>query len=161
MLLPAPARRYADRMDAEEELRKVIASVKEQRAQAQADAMEQDRADKYKQTTDKQAADAFVQTVLPGVVAELRAMVPEMWAGPVAMPEPGPPNNKFHGDFNHHDWTYSFRVGHGEALARSCGSQVGLTLTNINTGTKRLLLIKPSRDAAIRTFNTVVQIGLS
>ena len=148
-------------MDAEVELRKVIASVKEQRAQAQADAMEQDRADKYKEITTKQAADEFVQTVLPGVVAELRPKVPEMWAGPVAMPDPSPPHNQFHGDFNHHDWTYSFRVGHGEAHARACGTQVGLTLIDTNTGKKNLLLIKPSRDAAIRAFNTVVQIGLS
>jgi hypothetical protein len=148
-------------MDAEKELRKVVASIKEQRAQAEADAIEQDRVKKYVDTTTKQAADEFVYTVLPGVVAEMRPMVPGMWAGPVAMPDPGPPLNQFHGDFKHHDWTYSFRVGHGEAQARACGHTVGLTLTDTKTGKKRQLLIEPSREAAIVTFNTVVKIGLS
>jgi hypothetical protein len=148
-------------MDAEHELRKVVASIKEQRTQAEADALEQDRAEKYIEITTKRAADEFVQTVLPGVVAEMRPMVPGIWTGPVAMPAPGQPLNQFHGDFNHHDWTYSFRVGHGEAHARACGHTVGLTLTDIKAGTRRLLLIKPSREAAIRTFNTVVEIGLS
>ena len=149
-------------MDAEEELRKVIAAVKEQRAQAEADAMEQHRAEQYKDITTKQAADEFVQTVLPGVVAEMRPMVRGMWAGPVPIPDPGPPNNSFHSDFNHHDWIYSFRVGHGEALARACGHTAALTIVDTKTGKKKLLLpIPPTRDSAIRTFNTVVEIGLS
>src|SRR5256712_11905859 len=98
-------------MDAEEELRKVIAAVKEQRAQAEADAMEQHRAEQDKDITTKQAADGFVQTVLPGVVAEMRPMVRGVWAGPGPMPDPGPPNNSFDSGFDHPGWNSSVRVG--------------------------------------------------